>query len=172
MQHGISQQKNLTRHLKIHEKTKVKCEDCNDYLSKRSLKNHKKVMHETIREKKKRGPYKQNTEFSKSHIRKIAKSYVDDIKNNMFSDGLQDQVVKNIVHEFKGTFEKLMRQEALNEKDVIQMITNAHLTDRQALTILSCLRKKWGNNIITKGIKEALVTRKKVFHEFFERKIV
>ena len=49
------------------------------------------------------------------------------------------------------------------------MIKDASLTDRQALIILSHLRKKFGNKIITKNIRDALVLRKKVFDEIFDK---
>ena len=64
---------NLIRHKEVHQQNKVKCEHCDLILSRKSLKRHKQVMHELIKLKKtRRGPYKNNVEYSKSQIKTIA----------------------------------------------------------------------------------------------------
>lgn len=53
-----------------------------------------------------------------------------------------------------------------SEDEVIDMIKDANLTDRQVLVILSHVRKKFGKNVVTSKIKEKLRDRKRILDEF------
>ena len=159
--------------MKVHDKLTVNCDECNQDFSKRSLKTHKKRMHETLKNSKARtGPYKARKEYSRRQLYRIGKAYGSINKDELLTEGARKSVCKKVLSEFEDTFKNLLEMKQIDEEDLIQMIKNASLTDRQALTILSCLRDKWGNKIITKGVREVLVKRKRIFDSFFEREYV
>ena len=55
----------------------------------------------------------------------------------------------------------------LTEDEVIEMIRDAYLSDRQALKICSIIRQKWGRHKITANIKKILQGRKQLLAHLF-----
>ena len=55
------------------------------------------------------------------------------------------------------------------EEEIIDIIHNNDLADRQILIILSFLTKKWGCKIVTKNIAKKLIARKSLLDSFFTR---
>ena len=53
-----------------------------------------------------------------------------------------------------------MQADPLTEDNVIEIIQDNNLSDRQILNICKYIRQKWGRNIISPNIKGKLVDRK------------
>ena len=60
-----------------------------------------------------------------------------------------------------------MKTYPLEENEVIKLITDNNLSDKQVLKICQYLRQKWGKEIISKNIRQKLVSRKKCLDEFY-----
>ena len=62
-----------------------------------------------------------------------------------------------------------MQADPLTEDNVIEIIQDNNLSDRQILNICKYIRQKWGRNIISPNIKGKLVDRKGILDQFFSR---
>ena len=65
-----------------------------------------------------------------------------EIKKFVFKEIIKDDVVKEVL-------EKLLKQDQINEQDVIEIVKSTNLTDNQVNRILRIVRKRCGRRIIT-----------------------
>ena len=59
-------------------------------------------------------------------------------------------------------------QSPLDEDDVISMVKDVNLSDRQLLQILTKIRAKWGSHMVTSNIKTTLKERKQIVSHLFD----
>ena len=60
-----------------------------------------------------------------------------------------------------------IEENPLSEDEVIELIKDNNLSDKQVLNICQLLRQKWGRKVITSNIAEKLVKRKSILDQFF-----
>lgn len=54
-----------------------------------------------------------------------------------------------------------------NEKDIIELVRDINLSDRQCIKILAKMREKWGRDVITSNIRDVLVDTKRSLKHLF-----
>ena len=77
----------------------------------------------------------------------------------------KSQIIKNLVKRNPDMFGT--NKDKLSENDIIELITDNNLSDRNILRILQKLRRTFGNKVITKNIAKKLIAKKKVLDNFF-----
>ena len=133
-----------------------------EYSSKRKydLKRHSKV------HTKKRKPLKDIEELSRKskRMKKIAQDVNDQI--SILSDKDKNMIIKYLMEQNTDKVDKFS-QCPLDEEDVIGMVKDVNLSDRQVLHILTKIRAKWGNHIVTPNIKSTLKERKQIVSHLY-----
>ena len=98
--------------------------------------------------------------LKKSQQRLRMKKEVDEVRRKL--DEIPEKVRKT-------TWYHIMKDHALSEQDVIEMINDTSLSDRQFLTLFKLLKQKWGKGIVTKNIANKLIERKGILDTFFTK---
>ena len=97
-----------------------------------------------------------------------AKEDVENIKKQLFEapEEVKKTMWNSIVKDSPYYYDKI-KENPLTEAEVIELIQNNNLVDKQILDICQFLRQKWGKNVITQNIAKKLVKRKKMLSQFF-----
>ena len=98
--------------------------------------------------------------LKKSQQRLRMKKEVDEVRRKL--DEIPEKVQKT-------TWYHIMKDPALYEQDVIEMINDTNLSDRQFLTLFKLLKQKWGKGIVTKNITNKLIERKGILDTLFTK---
>ena len=117
-------------------------------------------------------PPKSDSEIGPKQLKRRAKKIVD-----TFNEATKDNdVLKNIAIStlYTANFESINKMiklraqdDPLAEQDIVDIIVNAGLSERQLRTIVENLKTKWGPKIINVNVKNALAMRKKGLNKFF-----
>ena len=159
----------LTQH---NSKTRFYCYVCHYFFaSKHDLDTHKIHKHDLYSAKK---PSKDPKDIGKrQQYRKAAQNAeIYDKLVGTHSDFTKQQTMKKIISGNEELYQEIIdgfksRKDPLSTDEVISIILNAGLTDTQMELILKNLRIKYGNDIVTPGVHEALAQRKKIFEDYF-----
>ena len=171
---AFGKKKNLNKHINsVHSiNNNFPCTVCDEeFNTKYSLKRHKKRMHETI-PLKKGHPCKPDTEISERQMKNRAKQKANTVQEDLENNSTIKEATLKIILE--NNFEAINsmikeRMNPLTESEVISIINNASLSDRQFHIIHEELQKKWGSSIKTPNITAALAMRKKIFADLFDK---
>ena len=92
-----------------------------------------------------------------------------EMRNNLdsYSDGLKEKIVHDVIKNNKDIVDDYLKKESLTEEECIAMVNDARLTARQLISILRLLRLKFGRDIVTPKVKQALSKRNKLFDDLF-----
>ena len=134
-----------------------------EYSSKRKydLKRHSKV------HTNERKPLKDIEELSRKskRIKKIAQDV--NVKLSILPHKDKNKIIKYLMEQNTDKVNKYS-QCPLDEEDVIGMVKDVNLSDRQVLQILTKIRAKWGNHIVTPNIKSTLKERKQIVSHLYK----
>ncbi len=167
---SFSNKQNLNQHVKNrHGKNQEhQCHLCLEFLFDAStLKKHIK-RHEN---KKPMGRKPKNDdEIGKKQLKRRAKKLVDAFNAATgHSEALRAATMKNLIQTNYDMILKWVKLEKdpLTVDEIVKIIINANLSDRQVYKVLDVIKAKWGTDITVPNIKEALAMRKKGLLEFF-----
>ena len=147
-----------------------KCDVCDKLFFDRSnfrrhLKTHTKT--KSLR----RGPYKNQSDYSKKQQSRISKLEISKLKEASNTEGLKEQIAKDFIKDYDEFIEKFLKKKnknGLSVDDVVEIIQDTGITKNQLLKILSSISKKFPNLKLTEPrIKKALETRKQLFKDYF-----
>ena len=96
----------------------------------------------------------------KEEIQSIRKALFDAPENHQKS--MWNQLIKDCPY-----YMDKVKENPLTEAEVIELIKDNNLSDRQVLNICKFLRQKWGKEVITPNISKKLIKRKTILHQFF-----
>ena len=82
----------------------------------------------------------------------------------------QKNMLKKIVTDCPYYMKKI-KDNIMTEKEVIKLIKDINLSDRQVLKICQFLRTKWGKESITPNISKKLIKRKKFWIIFLQKDV-
>ena len=103
--------------------------------------------------------------------RKRIKYICDNFLKSMeeFSEDEQKEKFVKLLKRNPNLFDKLGRkfENKFTEIDVIKLVRDVNLSDRQCLKILAKMREKWGRNIITPNISKVLIDTKRSLKHLF-----
>ena len=96
------------------------------------------------------------------------KTVVDEFQEGIAGMGEKDirKVFRLIVQQNPEVLEKYSDNPLL-EEDILEMVRDVSLSDRQVLKVLAVIRRKWGRRSITPNIKIILKERKKIFSHLY-----
>jgi hypothetical protein len=97
-------------------------------------------------------------------LRKIVAKFNSEVEG--YSQMDRRRIFKMIVKDDPEVLE-LYSENPLSEEDVIDMIHDGNLSDRQMLKVLAVLRRKWGRKVITPNIRGLLKEKKQLLDHLF-----
>ena len=154
---GFSKKSSLNIHVKRkHLTTPRMCPDCG-----KTSGEHMKI-YQKSRSKKALSSLKRSQLFVRS------KEEVESIKKVLFEapDNVQKSMWNGLLKDCPFYMNKI-KENPLTEEEVIDLIKENNLSDRQLLNICHFLRQKWGKEAITSNIKKKLGERKGILDQFF-----
>ena len=106
--------------------------------------------------------------LNRSNQYKRAKKEIENIKRKLFEapDSIQKGMWKGIIKDCPYYINKI-KENPLTEEEVIGLIKDNNLSDRQVLNICHFLRQKWGREVISPNIAATLRKRKTILDQFF-----
>ena len=161
----FSKQSVLSLHVKrIHNENMYKCSDCGK-MTKRYINHLKHVQNHTS---KKSRPKKPISSLSKAQQHVRGKEDVESIRRVLFEapENVKKIMWNEIIKDCPYYLNKI-EENPLTEEEVIELIKDNNLSDRQVVNICTFLRQKWGKQAITQNIAGKLVKRKRILDQFF-----
>ena len=152
----------MKKHMaEVHKTPNFKCMDC----GKLSKLRRQHERHMQIHESSKRKPF---STLKKTQLLKRSKKEAQKIKKVLFDapDGAKKTMWDNIIKDCPYYMNKL-KENALTEEEVIELIKDNNLSDRQVVNICKFLKEKWGQETITPNISRKLTKRKSILDQFF-----
>ena len=134
-------------------------------------KSKEKQHHMSHIETHKQKPSKPKTPISslkRSHQYQRTKDEAESIRKNLFDipEKFKKSMITEIVKDTPFYFNKI-DMNPLSEEEIIELIKDNNLSDRQVLNICKFLRQKCGRKVITPNILNKLKERKSMFNQFF-----
>ena len=159
---NITKKKRHIHH--VHRLPTHKCSECGKMFKLLNHRNQHMKTHEVIKERNR----KDISMLKKSQLYVRAKEEAAAIKKRLSEvpKPVQEIMSKEVSKELVGHYSK-MKENPLTEAEVIDIIKDNNLSDKQLLNICKFLRKKWGREIITPNISLKLIKRKNILDQFF-----
>ena len=156
--------KSLRAHKSLDHSGKIfHCTLC-EYSSKRKydLKRHSKV------HTNKRKPLKDIEKLSRNNKFQRIKKITQNINKSItiLSDKDKKKILSDLIEQNTDILDT-HSQCPLDEEDVISMVKDVNMSDRQVLQILTKIRAKWGSHMVTSNIKTTLKERKQIVSHLF-----
>ena len=101
---------------------------------------------------------------NQKRMRDIVNKFNEDIKD--FSELDRKKMFRDLVKQNPDVLDTYGAY-PLNEDDVMEMVRDVNLSDRQVLKILTIIRRKWGKHKVTSNIKTTLKERKQLLSHLF-----
>lgn len=101
------------------------------------------------------------------------KNVVDEFKKGITGMGEKDikRVFRMIIQQNPEVLERYS-DNPLSEGDILEMVRDVSLSDRQALKVLAVVRRKWGRRAITPNIRIILKERKQIFSHLYSVEMI
>jgi hypothetical protein len=100
-------------------------------------------------------------------MRNIAAKFSSELES--FSPSDRRKIFRKLVQNNPEVLEKYS-ENPLTEEDILEMVHNANLSDRQLLKVLAVIRRKWGRKCITPNIRDKLKEKKELLSHLFDKK--
>lgn len=154
----------LREHMyKMHRLSRFRCTCCNKlFKQKAHLRRHMKAHHGPGRRRKEFWEVARVTQLAR--IRKMASTFSMEV--NTLPEKDRKRLFQKLVRDDPNLLSKYS-DNPLTEEDVIEMIRDANLSDRQLLKVLSVIRRRWGKKAITPNMKKVLRDRKQLLAHLF-----
>ena len=148
---------------RVHSIKKYRCTGCNKIFKRKSnLARHVKSHTNPGRIKKPLEDLSRKQQLNR--MKKIVEQFNIDTKDFSVED--KRKIFKQLVKtnpEILNTY----ASNPLTEEDVIEMVRDGNLSDRQVLKILVIIRRRWGKKAITANIQKLLKERKELLTHLF-----
>ena len=161
---NFTTKKKLWQHKYLQHRTqRYRCTLCGKLFKQKSnLSKHVKIHEGPGRKIKKLEELSRAQQLAR--MRKIVENYNRDTKD--FSDEDKKKILLRLIKsnpEILNTYSS----NPLTEEDVIEMVRDGNLSDRQVLKILVILRRRWGKKAITPNMQKLLKERKELLDHLF-----
>jgi uncharacterized protein with PIN domain len=153
-----------THNYRIHNSQKHRCLVCDQTFTQSSnLKRHMAAHRAETRVMAEHEATSRATQLRRMH------AIVDEFNANIadLPDSDKRKVFKAMVRENPEVLDCYI-QNPLDESDIVEMIRDVNLSDRQLLKILAIVRRKWGNDKITPNVKAMLKEKKQLVNHLFK----
>ena len=150
-----------------HTSKEFSCSCGKKFKRKASLKTHKEKKYCGKEERKLKSMDQCGPKHRANRLQKIFKTFENTIKN--FSDHEQKLEFLKLVRKNPDTMDfcRMKFKDKFTEEDIIELVRDVNLSDRQCMRILAKMRQKWGRELITGNITKVLIdTKRKLSHLF------
>ena len=157
--------KTKRRHIQnVHRLPTHKCSECGKMFKLLKHRNQHMKTHEVIQERKR----KDISMLKRSQLYVRVKEEAASIKKRISEvpKHVEEIISKEVSKDLVAHYSK-MKENPLTEAEVIDIIKDNNLSDKQLLNICKFLRNKWGRGIITPNISLKLIKRKSILDQFF-----
>ena len=148
---------------RVHRSERYRCTACDKTFKRKfNLARHTKIHSGPGRHRKAHEELSRQQQLDR--MKKIVDKFNEDIKD--FSEEDKKKMFQRLVKSNPDVL-NLYSTNPLSEEDVIEMVRDGNLSDRQVLKILVIIRRRWGSKAITANVQKLLKERKKLLDHLF-----
>ena len=148
---------------RVHRSERYRCTACDKTFKRKcTLAQHTKIHSGPGRQRKALEELSRQQQLDR--MKKIVDKFNEDIMD--FSEEDKKKMFQRLVKSNPDVLD-LYSTNPLSEEDVIEMVRDGNLSDRQVLKILVIIRRRWGSKAITPNMQKLLKERKELLNHLF-----